>query len=92
MGGFLGLRKAKTRHQLGQRVATIVYSVIPEINCQAFYRVMGLDDDVRQWLGLDSPVLRQFFSDGLLPASIGDVSDISVLDKLLRAVEEEAAD
>lgn len=84
--------EGETRHQRGQRVATIVYSVIPEINCQAFYRVMGLDDDARQWLKLDSPVLRQFFSDGRLPASIGDLSDISVLDKVLRTVDGEASE
>jgi hypothetical protein len=47
----------------------------------------GLDDGARQWLKLDSPVLRQFFTDGVLPTSIGDLSDISVLDKVLRAVE-----
>ena len=79
--------EGETRHQLGQRVATIVYSVIPEINCQAFYRVMGLDDATRQRFKLDSPVLREFFTDGRLSASIGDLSDISVLDKVLRAAE-----
>jgi hypothetical protein len=79
--------EGETRHQLGQRVATIVYSVIPEINCQAFYRVMGLDDATRQRFQLDSPGLREFFTDGRLAASIGDLSDISVLDKVLRAVE-----
>jgi hypothetical protein len=84
--------EGETRHQLGQRVATIVYSVIPEINCQAFYRVMGLDDDARQSLKLDSPVLRQFFTDGRLSASIGDLSDISVLDKVLRAGDGEPSE
>ncbi len=82
----------ESRHQLGQRVAAIVYSVIPEINCQAFYRVMGLDDGTRQRLKLDSPVLRQFFTEGRLPASVGEVSDISVLDKVLRAADGEVGE
>lgn len=79
--------EGETRHQLGQRVATIVYSVIPEINCQAFYRVMGLDDATREQFRLDSSVLREFFTEGRLAASMGDLSDISVLDKVLRTVE-----
>jgi len=80
--------EGETRQQLGQRVATIVYSVIPEINCQAFYRVLGLDDGARQWLKLDSTVLREFFTDGRLAASIENLSDISILDKVLRTVED----
>lgn len=84
--------EGETRHQLGQRVATIVYSVFPEINCQAFYRVMGMNDATRERFKLDSPVLREFFTDGRLSASIGDISDISILDKVLRAVEGEVAE
>jgi hypothetical protein len=84
--------EGETRHQFGRRVAAIVYSVIPEINCQAFYRVMGLDDNARRWLGLESPVLRQFFTDGRPLASIGDLSDISVLEKVLRPAEGEAGE
>ena len=80
----------ETRHQLGQKVATIVYTVIPEINCQAFYRVMGMDEGTRQWLKLDSPVLRQYFTDGRLSAGIEDISDISILDKILRQADEAA--
>ena len=78
----------ETCHQLGQKVATIVYTVIPEINCQAFYRVLGMDVGTRQSLKLDSPVLREYFTDGRLSAGIEDVSDISILDKLLRNADE----
>jgi hypothetical protein len=45
--------EGETRQQFGQRVATIVYSVIPEINRQVFYRVMGLDVASRQRFQLD---------------------------------------
>lgn len=84
--------EGETRHQLGQKVASIVYSVIPEINCQAFYRVMGMDDEIRQWLKLDSTVMRQYFTDGRLSAGIEDVSDISILDKLLRSADKPDSD
>lgn len=79
--------QGETRHHVGQKVASIVYSVIPEINCQAFYRVMGMDDNTRQSLNLDSMVMRQFFTAGQLCAGFDDVSDISIFDKLLRNAE-----
>jgi hypothetical protein len=80
----------ETRHQLSHKVATIVYTVIPEINCQAFYRVMGMDEGTRKQLKLESPVLRQYFTDGRLSAGIEDISDISILDKILRQADEAA--
>jgi hypothetical protein len=84
--------KEESRHQLGQRVAKIVYHVIHDINTQAFLRQIGFEDEDRKRFALDSKLLRQFFTDGNLGPTIEAVSDLRILDRMLRSADDPESD
>lgn len=75
--------KDETRHQLGQRVTYIVYTILPEINRQAFFRVLKVSPEDRKMFSLDEPALREFFSEGKAGQTIETLSDLRILEKLL---------
>jgi hypothetical protein len=80
--------KDETRLQLGQKMAYLVYTILPEINRQAFFRVLEVSPEDRARFSLDEPVLREFFTEGKLGPTIESVSDLRILEKLLRPADE----
>ena len=84
--------KDETRHQLGQRVTYIVYTILPEINRQAFFRVLKVCPEDRATFSLDEPVLREFFTEGKVGQTIESLSDLRILERFLRPANEPEAD
>lgn len=84
--------KDETRPQLGQKVAYIVYTILPEINRLAFFRALGVSPEDRTTFALDEPVLREFFTEGKVGPTVESLSDLRVLEKLLRPADEPESD
>jgi hypothetical protein len=82
----------ETRHQLGQKIAHIVYTILPEINRQAFFRVLNISPEKRRMFLLDEPVLREYFMEGRLGLTIESVSSLRILEQLLRPADEPKSD
>lgn len=73
----------ESREDLGRRMAWIASQVLPEINEQAFYRVLGFSEGDRSHFGLDMNVLRRYIVEGYIGESVEDISVIRRLDRVL---------
>ena len=80
--------KDETRTQLGQRVAYIVYTILPAINLQALLMVLKVSPEDQARYSLHEPVLREFFTEGKAGQMVESLSDLRILTKLLRPADE----